>query len=146
MVGRQPFRLTPALPTKAYKTYRIAQAPDRLVRAACEQVGCAAWRYGWETTVDEATPLGAEQAAYIRRQSGRTFRELRTGTGLTVFRFEPGQRCFADHKTRPQRFVVRGGDWRGNPTGQRRLHQNGADWVEDFGENQQAVREAQQRG
>ncbi len=52
--------------------------------------------------IDESTDLGREQAAYIRQRSGRSFREMRTAVGpdaLTVFRFDSGQRCFADHIT-----------------------------------------------
>ncbi|MEU8362319.1 hypothetical protein AB0C27_40505 [Nonomuraea sp. NPDC048882] len=115
------------------------------MRAACEQVGCAAWRHGWETKVDEGTPLGQAQAAYIRQQSGRTFREQRTGEGLTAFRFEPGQRCFAEHRTRPETYLVRGGDWRQN-LGLIRQHQRPADWVEDFSLHQDGLSEQQRKG
>lgn len=130
----------------AYQTYSIDQPPDTLVRAACEQAGCVAWARGWQSTIDESTPLGAKQAAYIRTQSGRTFREQRTAAGLTVFVFEARQRCFTDHKTRPQLFAVRDGDWRGNPTGRVRQHQRPADWVEDFGEHQLRLIDQQQEG
>lgn len=139
-------RIEPTFPVGAYQTYRIRRQPDRWQRAACESVDCAAWRNGWETTVDERTDLGMSQAAYIRQKSGRTFRELRTGDGLTVFRFESGQRCFAEHRTRPELYVVRAGDWRGNPTGWARRHERAADWVEDFGEHQQLIADQQQRG
>jgi hypothetical protein len=91
----------------ASRDYVIRMPPDRWIRAACEQVGCQQWQYGWETHTDEATGLGQAQAAYIRRHSGRTFTEHRTAAGLTVFRFAPHQRCFAEHRTRPQRFLVR---------------------------------------
>lgn len=138
-------RITPALPAQAYKTYRIVSPPDRSVRAACEQVGCAAWRSGWDTAVDERTDLGRTQAAYIRTRAGRTFRESRTGEGLTVFRFEAGQRCFADHRTRPESYLVRGGDWRAN-TGTIRQHTRPADWVEDFQEHQDRLSRAIERG
>jgi hypothetical protein len=130
----------------AYQTFEIAQPADTKVRAACEQVGCAHWARGWESVIDETTDLGKQQAAYIRGQSGRTFKEQRTDAGLTVFRFEARQRCFADHKTRPQLFAVRDGDWRGNPTGRRRTHQRAADWVEDFGEHQLRLVDQQQKG
>ena len=45
-----------------------------------------------------------------------------------VFTFEAGQQCFTQHHVpdRPQFFVVRDGDWRGNPTGQNRLHTKGS--------------------
>lgn len=130
----------------AYQTYRISSPRDTLVRAACEQVRCAAWRLGWEMKVDESTDLGKRQAAYLRNKSGRTFRERRTEIGLTVFQFEAGQRCFQDHKTRPELFIVRDGDWRENPTGRTRQHTRPQDWVEDFGEHQQKLVDSQKRG
>lgn len=140
------FRVQPAMPVGAYQTYSITSPHDRTVPAACEQVGCEAWAYGWQSTIDESTELGRTQAHYIRHQSGRTFREQRTGAGLTVFSFDSRQRCFANHQTRPELYVVRDGDWRGNPTGRRRVHQNAADWTEDFGEHQQRVADQIERG
>jgi hypothetical protein len=144
--GQQPFRFQPALPVAAYKTYAVASPTDRTIRAACEQVGCLAYRHGWESHVDESTELGARQADYIRRLSGRTFREQRTDAGMTVFRFEGGQRCFAEHWTRPELYVVRDGDWRGNPTGRVRRHTRPDDWIEDFGGHQQALADRLERG
>lgn len=142
----EPFRITPALPSAAMQTYAIRSPSDREIPATCRQVGCEGWRNGWETIVNEATDLGRRQAAYIRTQSRRTFREQRTAGGLTVFRFESGQRCFAEHKTRPELFIVRDGDWRGNPTGRRRVHKNPADWVEEFAEHQIGIAEQVKRG
>lgn len=139
-------RVNPLHAVQAYQTYSISRLSDVLVRAACQQVGCAAWLSGWESTVDEGTPLGRQQAAYIRTQAGRTFRELRSAGGLTVFRFDSGQRCFAEHKTNPEAYAVRDGDWRGNPTGRVRQHQRPADWVEDFGEHQNRIADQQQKG
>jgi hypothetical protein len=138
-------RITPVGQPGDYRTFSIASPTDRSVRAACEQVGCAARRNGWQTTVDESTDLGKQQAAYIRQRSGRTFREQRTGAGLTVFTFESGQRCFADHRTRPEIFAVQGGDWR-QQTGPAQRHQRPADWVEDFQENQGRLAELHARG
>ncbi|MEV0115878.1 hypothetical protein AB0H77_21955 [Streptomyces sp. NPDC050844] len=139
-------RIEPALPVQAYQTYSITSPRDTMIRAACAQVACSAWRHGWESTVDETTQLGRDQAAYIRNESGRTFREQRTAAGLTVFRFESGQRCFAEHRTRPEIYAVRDGDWRGNPTGRTRTHQRPADWVEDFGEHQLSLVDQQKEG
>lgn len=139
-------RIDPNLPVGAYQTYSISAQRDVAVVAACEQVGCAAWQYGWESKIDESTQLGQQQAHYIRHVSGRTFREQKTGDGLTVFRFEAHQRCFAEHRTNPEIYLVRDGDWRGNPTGRRRQHTRPADWVEDFGEHQQRIVDQQQKG
>lgn len=139
-------RIEPVGPASAYKTYLIRQPRDTSVVAACHEVGCEAWRNGWETVVNEATELGAQQAQYVRTGSRRTFREQRTEAGLTVFRFESGQRCFTEHRTKPQIFAVRGGDWRGNPTGFKRVHQHPDDWVEDSAEHQQRVADQVERG
>ncbi|MEI5100295.1 hypothetical protein RB200_19430 [Streptomyces sp. PmtG] len=146
MFQQQVNRIDPNLPVQAYQTFQITTPHDTQVKAACQQVDCAAWRHGWESAIDESTPLGQEQAAYIRTQAGRTFREQKRGDGLTVFRFEAGQRCFAEHFTRPEIYAVRDGDWRGNPTGRKRTHQRAADWVEDFGEHQLRLVENQRRG
>lgn len=133
-----PFRVDPRGPAGAYKTYRISMPSDVMVRAACEEVGCLAWRYGWVTHIDESTDIGRQQAAYIRRASGRTFQEHRDGP-LTVLAFEPGQRCFANHETRPQLFQVRAGDWRQH-LGVIRDHVTPADWVDDFATHQDRIR------
>lgn len=138
-------RITPAGQPGDYQTFSITSPQDLSEKAACEQVGCEHWRDGWTSVIDESTDLGKRQAAYIRQRSGRTFREQRTGAGLTVFRFESGQRCFADHKTRPEIFTVQGGDWR-QYLGPVRTHQRGEDWREDFGEHQLRLVEQRRRG
>lgn len=139
------FRITPNLPVDAYQTFQLAAPRDRMVKTACEQVGCEAWRSGWESAFDESTELGRNQAAYVRNRSGRTFREQRTDAGLTVFRFEPGQRCFRDHHTRPEFYSVRGGDWRQN-LGLIRQHSRPADWVEHFAEHQDRIADQIEKG
>jgi hypothetical protein len=123
-----------------YQSYRISFGRDVTVKGACERVECPAWKFGWDTAVDEQTDLGKAQAAYIRTQSGRTFKEMKSETGQTVFRFEPHQRCFAEHKTRPEVFSVRLGDFRAN-YGLLRRHTRALDWAEDCAEHQQTVAE-----
>lgn len=139
-------RIQPAMPVAAYQTYSITSPHDVLVATACEQAGCLNWRHGWETKVDESSDLGRQQAEYIRTKSRRTFTERRTGDGLTVFRFEAGQRCFADHKTRPEVYVRRHGDWRGNPSGKLYRHTRPIDWVEDFSEHQDKLKTELEKG
>jgi hypothetical protein len=142
----QPFRLDPAGPVGAYKTYAVTSPTDTTVVAACEHVDCAARRHGWRSLIDETIDLGRRQAAYIRGPARRTYTERPGPGGLTEFLFEPGQRCFAEHRTRPEIYVVRGGDWRGNPTGEIRQHVRAADWVDDFGEHQQRLADQIERG
>jgi hypothetical protein len=138
-------RLQPQLPPQHYKTYSILSPLSTHFRpGTCDEAGCLAQRNGWRTRVDESTDIGARQAHYIRNQSGRKFTEDREA-GLTVFTFEAGQRCFTAHKVpleRPELYVVRGGDWRGNPRGDRRQHTSADAWVNDFGEHQDRIHRA----
>jgi hypothetical protein len=139
------YRLDPVGPPQAYKTYTIA-APlnTHFVPATCAEAGCPHYIEGWQTAIDEATELGQRQAHYIRRDSGRGYTEQRLPTGLTLFTFPPGQRCFAsgDHKRRlerEERFIIRGGDYRGNPAGIPRAEVSATSWVDDFGEHQDRI-------
>lgn len=130
-----------------YQTFQIATPPDTAIVTACPDAGCQAYAKGWQTTVDERTQAGRAAAHYIRWQSGRTIaREQKTADGLTVFTFAAHQRCFAEHRTRQELFVVSHGDWRGNPSGRVRQHQNAADWVEHFALNQQKLADQAQQG
>lgn len=61
---------------------------------------CPHYNFGWVTVVDPSTPLGERQAHYIRKQSGRSFKEKRDSVAgaLIRFIFEPGQKCFQTHQ------------------------------------------------
>ena len=53
---------------RATRDYLIHMPRDVTVVAASEDVGCSSWLYGWETHVDEATPLGhVEDGAALHR-------------------------------------------------------------------------------
>jgi len=145
-VNQQPFRLDPVGPVGMYQTYGARASQDTGVITACREAGCQAWQRGWETTVDEATALGQNQAKYIRTASGRTFTEKRTGEGLTVFVFESFQRCFTEHRTRPDLFTRRHGDWRGNPSGRSYTFARPQDWMDDMRNNQDKIDQAIKRG
>jgi hypothetical protein len=139
------FRLDPAMPVNSYKTYQIKQPKTAQTRVgSCEAAGCERYEIGWCSTVPT---LGA-QADYIRNGSGRRFTEHPGDNGLTVFEFYPGQQCFEQHHVldRPQFYVVRDGDWRGNPSGRQRMHTRGEFWVEDFAENQAKLAEQIKKG
>jgi hypothetical protein len=134
------------------QTYSVSTPPglekDFYRRVTCEEAECASQQYGWETLIDETIPLGQRQAWYIRNQAGRKYTEIRTPTG-TTFRFAPDQPCFMEHKIRtgrPELYVVRGGDQRGNPLGTRTVHSGPDAWLDDFQTNQQTIRDAQERG
>jgi hypothetical protein len=146
----QPFRLQPALPVTAYKTYQVLMPKSTHTRPArCEEVECAAHQRGWVTRVDVTTELGQAQARYIRNQAGRAFTTAQLPGNIVAFQFPAGQQCFAEHRVsleRPALYVVRDGDWRGNPTGRRMQHASDRDWVDDFGEHQLNLKDRIERG
>jgi hypothetical protein len=102
------------------RDYLIRFPRDVTVRAACEDVRCESRQFGWETILDGRTAQGRAAIAWIRSgASGRTYTEL-PGGDVTVFRFASGQRCFAEHRTRPSVFLAGGrrvaslGEWIGD--------------------------------
>ncbi len=143
----EPFRVEPALPVHLMKTYAISAPRTTHWRpATCEEAACPHYLLGWVTIVAADSP----QADYIRAGSGRGFTEQRTPDGLAEFTFEPGQACFgaSQHRVpngRPERFIERGGDWRGNPQRQHR-ELRADDWVDSFANNMISVKEMQERG
>lgn len=138
----------PLMQPGAYRSFAIDSPRDLTVIAACRQVNCGAWRRGWRSIVDEATDLGRMRAAWIRYRSRRTFTESRTGppgAQLTVFTFDPWQRCFTEHRTRPESYFTFPGDRRAQ-VGPMYVHTRPVDWVEDCAENQLRLIDQIQRG
>lgn len=133
------------LPAQAYQTYHIlAPAQTHFRPSSCAEAGCLARHNGWRTTVDERTPLGQRQAHYIRGDRSRRHVETRMESGLTEFVFEAGQECFTAHQVpleRPELYVVRDGDHRGNPTGWSQQH-SADGWVNAFAEHQDRIARA----
>lgn len=148
-MSRPLHRIAPALPVGAMKTFSVsAPLSTHTRRATCAEVDCGAWRNGWKTVIDLGTPLGGQQANYIRLHSGRSFVATERA-GLVEFVFAAGQVCFAEHRVpldRPEVYVVRDGDWRGNPTGMRRTHANAVDWVDEFANHQDKLADRLGRG
>jgi hypothetical protein len=142
----------PALPVHAMKTYQIAAPlPTHWRPVTCEEAGCPAFRHGWQSFIDETTGMGQRQAHYIRRESKRKFTETRNEAGITEFTFEAGQSCFRSDQhrgrnERPERYLVRGGDFRGNPARDLREHRNADDWRDDFASHQGRLRDAIEKG
>lgn len=143
------FRIDPKGGVNAYKTYGL-HAPRQTHRrkARCEEVDCAAYKNGWMTTVDISIGLGIQQARYIQFHSGRHFTMEETPP-LVKYTFPAGQQCFAEHEVLLERepiLVVRDGDFRGNPTGFKRIHANADEWIDDFANHQIQIAERYNRG
>ncbi|PRY35335.1 hypothetical protein [Umezawaea tangerina] len=130
------------------KTYSIQSPMATHTRpATCAEVDCPNYLRGWRIHVEAVGP----ELAHTARTAGARFREVQVSEGHTYLVFEAGQTCFGASRHRidigrPQFFVVRGGDWRGNPRGEMRQHTKPEFWVEDFAEHQQTLADAQNKG
>ena len=137
------WRAPPLLPAGAMKSYTVAAPLATHWRpATCAEAECGAFVNGWVTVV----PADSPAAEYIRHDKTRSWREERRDGGLAAFTFPPGQQAFAsrehEHRIptgRPERFIVRGGDWRGNPRGDFYEHARPDEWVEDFALHQDRI-------
>jgi hypothetical protein len=148
MNEHQPFRIEPAGKPQDYQTYAATVPLATHYRdATCAEVDCAAHSYGWKTTVDVSTELGARQAKYITEKSGRRYTAIaEPGDYMLTFTFPAGQKCFATHRVlleREPNFMIRQGDYRQYG---RTTPMNGRDWLDSFGEHQQKLREQRERG
>lgn len=143
-------RFPPAGPVTAYKSYLIsAPLATHYNLVGCAEADCQYLETGWDSLIDERTDLGRRQAHWIRKEAGRRFTEEREPNGVTRFKFEAGQECFTQHRIRnmrDERYIERDGDWRGNPTGRKRVHARPDHWVESFALNQDKLRTIAERG
>lgn len=146
------YRIEPKLPPQHMKTYQIARpVTEQFWRSAtCEEVQCPQFLGGWMTVIEKMIdPDG--QLEYTVRHSGRPFKECRE-PGKITFVFEPGTPCFkaSIHKVPIEReplYVVKDGDWRGNPRRTRpKQHTQPEHWVEDFANHQQHIADKIQEG
>lgn len=141
-------RFEPAGPVQAYKTYAIRAPLETHWRpASCAEVDCPHYLHGWRVRV-EGLP---DELLHAAKTSGRRYSELDVAEGESWLIFEAGQACFqaSQHQApvgRPELYLVRGGDWRGNPTGEVRQHARPEFWLEDFGEHQQRLAEQIEKG
>jgi len=136
-------RIQPLMGPEAYKTFEMrSPLSTHFRKATCAEAGCEHYRLGWQTRVEGLPP----EMLHAAKTSGRKYTEQRIAEGETYLVFEAGQPCFRapQHRMRindrPPLYIVRDGDWRGNPRGTKaRLHQNPGDWVDDFATHQQAI-------
>lgn len=143
-------RVKPALPAAAMKTYSVIAPKDTHFKVGtCEEAGCLANMYGWTTAVDTSSDLGKKQAHYIEKVSGRKYTKEAEGSVVT-YTFPADQQCFRTHQIRVDReplYVVRGGDFRGNPRQTPpRVHKSAEQFVDDFASHQQTLADRLEKG
>lgn len=145
---RRMNRIQPEGRVGDYRTFQITSPVSTHWRpATCADVNCPHYTGGWRVRVEG---LDAKML-HAAKTSGRKFTELHVAEGENWLVFEAGQSCFraSQHRKlldRQELFIVRDGDWRGNPTGNVRKHTRPEFWIEDMQENQGRLAEFHQRG
>ena len=116
-VSRPLNRPTPGLPAHMMQTHAIlAPIETHWRKASCEEVQCEAFLKGWGVPAKDLD----EQDLALLKSCGRSYSEIEIKDGEWHYWFPPGQPCFraSTHRIRldrPELFVRRDGDWRGNP-------------------------------
>lgn len=155
MFGGDPFanirRLIKA-PVHTMRTFQIDQPLKTHFRAArCAEVECPAWRSGWRMGYDLGDPERAAAARWIRDKSGRSYTYVITGeppAQKVTFTFPAGQECFTTHRVPLDRepfYVVRGGDFRGNPQ-RLRQRENADTFIDRWASDLDKLSEVRERG
>lgn len=133
-------RIEPGLPAVAMRTHAIiAPLKTHFRTATCEEIDCQAWREGWGLAKKH---LNEEDVARFKALGFR-FTTLQIKEGEDHLWFEAGQTCFrgkaGEHHTRvdrPELYVARDGDWRGNPLGTEPTVFSSADsWADSLNTN-----------
>jgi hypothetical protein len=141
-------RIQPQGRVQDYKTYQIMSPLNTHWRAAtCAEVGCPEYQKGWRLRVEGLPP----EMLHAAKTCGRKFTELDVSENEHWLIFEAGQPCFraGQHRAlldKQEIYVVRDGDFRGNPTGSVRRHTRPEFWQEDFAEHQEKLARQHQQG
>lgn len=132
-------------PAHLYTTFGIrTKESEHWRQATCEETNCGYYIKGFNVEVDESKPIGEKNAVLLRQDKTRSPKESHNEYGMTVFSYPPGTNCMNKHQVRipkPEIFIVKGGDHRGNPKGTpTRIHTKAEFWVEEFAEVQDKIK------
>lgn len=146
--NRPPNRVPPKGPSHAYQTHSV-QTPlsTHHRKATCAEVDCQAFLNGWSLHKEVLT----EQDLHVARNSGRRFREVEIGPGVTHLVYEAGQPCFAAHThtvrlDRQEFFFVGRGDWRTFSTRHATQFKRPEDFIDHFATELDKLRTERERG
>jgi len=152
--GGDPFaniRRQVKAPVTSMRTYQIDQPiATHYRRARCAEVQCRAQANGWRMGYDLTDPDRRAAARWIRDHSGRTYTHEITDNGnKIIFTFAAGQECFEQHRIplgREPFYVVRGGDFRGNPERIRSTHATADTFIDQWADDLDRINTVRERG
>lgn len=143
---RQVTRINPVGPPQAYQTYQVHTPKTHMRAATCEEVECPNYLRGFKIAVAHDD----QRRIHLIKTSGKPYTVEDGESGVRYAVFAAGTHCFKEMTHRvavgPELYIVKGGDWRGNPTGRVRQHVKAADWVEDFATHQDRIATELKRG
>lgn len=152
MFGGDPFaniRRQITAPVQSMRTFEINQPiATHFRRATCAEVECGARAAGWKMGFDLTDPERLAAARWIRDHSGRTM-AAEVADGKVTLTFPAGQDCFQKHRVPLERepfYVVRGGDFRGNPTRQRVTHKSADTFIDQWENDLDRLNAVRERG
>lgn len=136
-------------PVTSMRTFQIDQPLDTHFRlATCREVDCANYAHGWKMGFDLTDEDKAASARWIRDKSGRSF-TFEVTDRKVVFTFAAGQRCFKRHRVPLERepfYVVRRGDFRGNPDGTVQRHRSADTFIDQWESDLDQLNTVRERG
>lgn len=138
-------------PVHTMRTFQLDQPiSTHYRRGTCQEVSCDAHARGWRMGFDLTDAERRAAARWIRDHSGRSYTyELLDGGDRIVFTFAAGQSCFERHRVPLERdpfMIVRGGDFRGNPTRERYQHSNAEDFIDQWSGDLDRLKTIRERG
>lgn len=138
-------------PVQSMRTFQIDQpAATHFRPATCAEVDCAARAAGWRMGFDLTDPERRDAARWIRDHSGRSYtHELLKDGAKIVFTFPAGQDCFTPHRVplgREPLYIVRGGDFRGNPERIVSRHSSADSFIDQWDHDLNQLNAVRERG
>lgn len=142
-------------PVQHMKSYQLLQPFETHYRVAtCREAECRSFREGMSVTFDLTSPEHVALANWMRNRSGLRFSYVQTGTSVQ-FLVPAGQNgpCLRA-RLRPHRvplerdpfMIIRGGDFRGNPSSYRHEEDSPDFFVEQWAEDLDRLKTAHDRG
>lgn len=142
-------------PMHRMRTFELAQPFATHYRVAtCAEVECRGYREDMTVTFDLTNAQHVADANWLRNHSGLRYTYTMLDNDRKVqFVIPHGQTCLAS-RLRPHRvplerdpfMIVRGGDFRGNPTGERRTHTSPESFVDEWATDLDKLNTVRERG
>lgn len=155
---RQANRMTPLLPTQAYKTYAVrTQLTTHFRPARCAEIDCPDYLNGWYLKID-GTP---QDLLHLATHSGKKYvvgeimleptEERPTTEIFKALIFEAGQECFrvsthVKSLERPEFFYVGRGDFRSFSTRRASQFDRADQFVDSFATHLDRIKTEIERG